>query len=172
MIKIFIILRKINNPHESLKAQKKSNADKLREVIKNEYGEYKEHVDEFINSLTAQKADSQKELEKERTMKQEADKETQRLRAKVADLEAKLAEAGATGASIAKLKANYETEFEGIETKKEEAQNATAKAKKQAKQYARKVEEAERKLAEFEQKESTINTQIGKTQADLKKARQ
>ncbi|ELP91750.1 myosin heavy chain, embryonic smooth muscle isoform, putative [Entamoeba invadens IP1] len=101
---------------QQAKAQKKSNADKLREVIKNEFGEYKEHVDEFINSLTAQKADSQKELEKERAMKQKPDKETQRLRAK--------------------------------------------------------VEEAERKLVEFEQKESTFNTQIGKTQSDLKKTQQ
>ncbi|ELP88742.1 hypothetical protein EIN_104750 [Entamoeba invadens IP1] len=71
----------------------------------NEFGEYKEHFDEFINSLTAQKADSQKELEKERAMKQKPDKETQKLRVKVTDSEAKLADAGATGASIAKLKA-------------------------------------------------------------------
>ncbi|ELP86815.1 hypothetical protein EIN_272590 [Entamoeba invadens IP1] len=118
------------------------------------------------------KADSPKELEKERAIKQEADKETQRLRVKVTNSEAKLADAGATGASIAKLKAKYETELEGIETEKVEAQNLATEPKKQAKQYARKVEEAERKLAEFEQKESTINTHIGKTQSDLKKTQQ
>ncbi|ELP94556.1 ankycorbin, putative [Entamoeba invadens IP1] len=111
------------------------------------------------------KADLQKELEKDRAMKQKPDKKTQKLRVKVTDSEAKLADAGATGASIAKLKAKYETEFEGIETEKKEAQNAAVKAKKQAKQYTRKVEEAERKLAKFEQKESTINTQISKIQA-------
>ncbi|ELP89961.1 hypothetical protein EIN_301200 [Entamoeba invadens IP1] len=134
---------------QQAKARKKKYADKLREVMENEneFGEYKEHAEKSINSLTAQKADSQKQLEKERAMKQKPDKETQRLRAKVTDAEVKLADAGATGASIAKLKAKYETELEGIETEKEEAQNAAAKAKKQAKQYARKVEEAERKLA-------------------------
>ncbi|ELP86039.1 hypothetical protein EIN_237060 [Entamoeba invadens IP1] len=121
------------------------------------------------NADAVRKANSQKELEKERAMKQEADKETQKLRVKVTDSKAKLVDAGATGASIAKLKAKYETELEGIEMEKKKAQNAAAKAKKQAKQYTRKVEEAERKLVEFERKESTFNTQIGKTQADLKK---
>ncbi|ELP84773.1 hypothetical protein EIN_074920 [Entamoeba invadens IP1] len=52
-------------------------------------------------------------------MKQKPDKETQRLRAKVTNSEAKLVdETGATGASIAKLKAKYETEFKGIETER------------------------------------------------------
>ncbi|ELP89654.1 hypothetical protein EIN_349540 [Entamoeba invadens IP1] len=108
----------------------------------------------------ARKADSQKELEKERAMKQEADKETQKLIAKVTNSEAKLTDPDATGAFIAKLKAKYETELEGIETEKKEAHNAAVKAKKQAKQYARKVEEAERKLAEFEQKSLQLTLKL------------
>ncbi|ELP86688.1 myosin heavy chain, clone, putative [Entamoeba invadens IP1] len=90
------------NTYEKKLTELNEQLDKLREVMENEneFGEYKEQAENSIKLLVAQKADLQKELEKERTIKQNSDKETQKLGTKVTDFEAKFTKVAALFALI------------------------------------------------------------------------